>query len=409
MLLVLTTAYVLVRRVRTYDRPQRRLLAPLFGYGVLALVFVPLTSVILRPVLALSDDQVGGVQLTVLGTIPLAFAGVLLLGGLARAGQVDELATQLASGTGASPDLGSALQAVLGDETATLSYWSADRDQFLDDDGDPVELPGPSRGQRLSTLVRRGQEVVGAITYDSVLNPDRTFIDQVAQVLGLAVAQRQLTADLQAALTRLVRAADDERRRVARELHDGLQTSLLLLAMETQRLGTGVAADSDLRAALGKLRERIDVAADDLRRFIEGVMPALLLERGLAAAVTDLADRVALPVRVDADGVEAIPQTVQDTAYLVVAESLTNVLKHAHASRVDVSMSTSGRTLVLEIRDDGIGGAIDPRSTVGLDADGRSWHGGMVSIADRLTALGGHLVVTSTPASGTTVRAECPY
>ena len=416
VLLVLATGYVLARRVRTYGPPQRRLLAPLFGYGVLALVFVPLTSVVLRPLLALSDDVVGEVELAVLGTVPLAFAGVLLFGGLARAGQIDELAARLASGTGVSTDLDGALHAVLGDESATVSYWSADGSRFLDPDGDPVELPAADNGQHRAALVRHGGVVVGAITYDTVLNPDRSFVDRVAHVLGLAVAQRRLTADLlasqqalQGALARLVRAADDERRRLARDLHDGLQTSLLLLAVETQRLGAGVTENAQLREAVRTLHDHIDAAAEDLRGFIEGVMPALLLERGLTAAVTDLADRVEVPVRVRADLADRLPQAVQDTAYLVISESLNNVLKHARASGVEVTMTTSGRRLTLDVRDDGVGGAVYSQQAGRVHPDGQGWNGGLVGLADRLTALGGRLAVTSPTGGGTTVHAECPY
>jgi signal transduction histidine kinase len=231
------------------------------------------------------------------------------------------------------------------------------------------------------------------------------------QVLALAVEAERLTAQLRAgeaelrrSRARIVQASDAERRRVARNLHDGLQVRLVLLALDAQQL----AEDPDATAAMGQaaaaLRAGIDAAAAELRSFVHAVMPAGLIERGLAAAVEDLADRMPVRTRLDTGGLGAaggrLPAAVESTAYFVVAEGLANALKHARARELSVRLARTGGHLAVEVGDDGIDGAA-------LDA-GRDGGSGLRGLADRVEALGGQLRCDSRPGAGTTLAAELP-
>jgi len=227
-----------------------------------------------------------------------------------------------------------------------------------------------------------------------------------ALVLGGAVAivldRGRLTADLlasQEALrlsrARILEAGDRERRRIAQDLHDGLQSRLVLLAMRAGGLAR-TAADPAVAREVDELRADLDAVISELRRLVHGVMPAVLLERGLHAAVDDLADRMPIPVRLTQPApVGALPAPVETAAYLVVAEALTNAVKHSGAAGVDVSLERSAQRLRVEVRDDGVGGASDAGS-------------GLRGLADRVDGLGGRFSVVSPVGRGTVLVAELP-
>jgi signal transduction histidine kinase len=147
---------------------------------------------------------------------------------------------------------------------------------------------------------------------------------------------------------------------------------------------------------LREAREALAVALDELRELTQGIRPAILVERGLAAALDDLSRRAALPVRVDAAIQERLTEQVESAAYFVASEALANAAKHAHANEVRLAASMHGDALVLEVADDGIGGA------------GAGGGSGLRGLADRVEALGGRLTVSSPPGRGTTLRAELP-
>ncbi len=191
-------------------------------------------------------------------------------------------------------------------------------------------------------------------------------------------------------------AGDGERRRIAQNLHDGLQVELVLLALEAQELRqAGSAADLDLAAR--HLRNGIDDAATHLRELVHAVMPAGLIERGLTAAVEDLVDRMPLPTDLIVVGVEEpLPPTVASTAYFVVAEALANAVKHAGAGTLSVRLERTGSRLVIEVADDGSGGA-----AAGTGA-------GLRGLLDRVDVLGGELAIDSPHGHGTRLTAELP-
>jgi signal transduction histidine kinase len=228
-------------------------------------------------------------------------------------------------------------------------------------------------------------ETIGAIVYDATLLTRPDEVRQAARIVALALDRERLTVELRASRARLVQAGDAERRRIARDLHDGLQSRLVLLAIQA-----GVA-----RGSTTELREGIEAAIDELRALVHGVMPAELTERGLPAAVKGLADRMPIDVVLNVAGFERRPSpAVESTAFFVTAEAMVNAVKHAHATELTVTLLRDAQQLRIDVRDDGIGGA----------GSGT----GIRSMTDRVEALGGRLRIESALGKGTRVWVVLP-
>ena len=239
----------------------------------------------------------------------------------------------------------------------------------------------------------RGQD--GRSWLDGVIF-DITERRRAEEILRGQEAEQARMAELHASRTRIVNAADSARRRIQRDLHDGAQQRLVTLALRLR--GARVAIDDDPAAAGRQLDEALDElghAITDLRNLARGIHPAVLSDRGLAAALHSLAARAPLPVEVEVhDG--RLPAAVESAAYFVVAEVLTNVAKYAEATYASVRVVRADSHVLLEVADDGIGGA---RASV---------ESGLGGLADRIEALDGRLEVISPPGEGTVVRARIP-
>ena len=378
--LVAVTVVILASRLRAAAAAQRRVLAPLFLYGIVAVLYVPFSS---RTRGLFPDVETAVVvQMAVLAGVPVAFAIGLLRGGFARTGELQELAAWLHADR-SRPALAGALADALGDPSLELVLA-------------PDEVPAIGAG-RASVDVILGGRRVGAIVYDATLIADRETVESAGRVVAIALHNEQLTAELRAgrdrlqrALARTVEASDAERRRIARDLHDGLQGRLVLLAIQAD------AARSD-PALADDLGEGLQTAITELRDLVQGVMPAMLTERGLCAAVEELTVRCPIPVVLDLDRARGtLPGAVESTGYFIVAEALANTIKHAQASTVDLRMVRAAGELRVEITDDGVGGA---------QANGGA---GLRGMADRVDALDGRLVVSSPRGGGTFILAELP-
>jgi signal transduction histidine kinase len=302
-----------------------------------------------------------------------------------------------------SVDLREALGRALGDASLELAYWLPSQGRYVDSDGLPVRLPEGEVG-RVATIVERDGEPVAALIHDEALRENPELVDSVCAAAALTLENERLRAELlaklaelQASRARLVEATDTERRRIERDLHDGTQQRLVSIAMALGLAESKLASD---RPAVGPvLREARDALAsalEELRDLSQGIRPAILIERGLPAALDDLSRRAALPVRLEATITGRLPEPVESAAYFVASEALTNAAKHSHANDVRLVASSDGRTLVIEVADDGIGGA------------GPGAGSGLRGLADRVEAIGGRLTVSSPPGRGTTVRAEIP-
>jgi PAS domain S-box-containing protein len=206
------------------------------------------------------------------------------------------------------------------------------------------------------------------------------------------------TEELRASRTRIIEAADAARRKIERDLHDGAQQRLVAMALDVRVAKAKLAKDPDYAAGafLDRLGDELAQASAELRELARGIHPAVLTERGLAPAIETLASRAPVPVEVVAVPAERLPAVVEATAYFTVSEALTNVAKYANASHATVRVANGDDRLVVEVEDDGVGGA-----QAGTGS-------GLAGLADRVGAVDGELVVTSPPGEGTLVRAVLP-
>ncbi len=379
-LVVLSTCVLLARRLRALPPAGRRVLAPLSVYGIVAVLFIPVTSA-LGDVLGDPVTQ-AAIQLAVVGCVPIVFLFAASRGGFARTGDAEELAALL--GDGGRTRLADLLAATLGDDSVELLFRVPGEQGWVNSAG-VAAIPPAASGGRGVAVVELGGEEIGAIAYDATLIVRPDEVREAARVVALALDRERLTVELRASRARLVEAGDAERRRIAGDLHDGLQARLVLLAVQA-----GVA-----RGSTAELREGIETAIDELRALVHGVMPAELTERGLPAAVKGLADRMPIGVVLETSGFENRPSpAVESTAYFVTAEAMVNAVKHAHASGLTVTLARDEERLGIEVRDDGIGGA--------------GAGNGIRSMTDRVEALGGVLRIESALGAGTLIEVELP-
>jgi signal transduction histidine kinase len=222
-------------------------------------------------------------------------------------------------------------------------------------------------------------------------------LEKFARLVSVALANEEAREQLAASRTRLLSTADDERRRLERNLHDGAQQRLVVLSLMLRRLRETLGGDPDAAAQLlDDAGDELTVALAELRELARGIHPAVLTDRGLRPALESLADRSAVPVEIDLDGCGQLPAPVEVAAYYVVAESLTNAAKYARASSVAVRVARDHGSAVVEIADDGVGGADATRGT------------GLRGLIDRVEALDGTFTVDSRAGEGTRITALLP-
>jgi signal transduction histidine kinase len=401
-LLAVTAIALLLWRWLQASRPQRRAVAPVLVAGSATLL--ALTGTIVND---LTGDPFGSVPANVFfytfAAVPIAVLVVFAQRRLAR-GQVAGLVVQLGE-RGEPADLRDALARALGDPSLELAFWFPAEQRYVSADGRPVQLPEPDSG-RLGTFVERQGQPVAVLLHDPALEHNTELVQSVCAAAALTLENERLQAELRARLSelqasraRLVEATDAERRRLERDLHDGTQQRLVSIAMSLGLLEAKLPNEPRaLRPLVHETREALTLALEELRELTQGIQPALLTERGLAAALEDLARRAALPTHLSVDIPERLPEQVESAAYFLVSEALTNAVKHSHASEARASAVSAGGILAVEVADDGIGGA----TTTGGGGSG------LRGLADRVEALGGSLTVSSPPGRGTTLRAEIP-
>jgi signal transduction histidine kinase len=404
VVILVTTLVLLVRKRQAATVPQRRALAPMLWTGLALVVLLGIAFVI--DVLGLPGeigDVAGLLALISFAVLPFAFLAGLVRSRYSRAGAVGELIERL-NNPEADRSLGLALADALGDRSLKLVYWRPSAGHYVTYDGRPVALPDAGSGRAVTEVEREGIRV-GAIIHDASLADEPGLVRAVAASAALALENERLEAELRARLdelqtsrSRLVEVSMFERRRLERDLHDGAQQRLVALSLQLglakRRLEEG--HDAAAGAMLDAARDELARALEELRELARGIHPAVLTDRGLEPALEALAERAPLPVSLDQMPAERLPAPVEAAAYFVVAEALTNVVKYADASTAAVRIRRNGSYAVVEVRDDGVGGA-DPAVGTGLRG-----------LADRLAALDGRLEVHSPPGEGTTVRAEVP-
>ncbi|HEY7619207.1 MAG TPA: GAF domain-containing protein [Solirubrobacteraceae bacterium] len=292
----------------------------------------------------------------------------------------------------------------LDGETIAPRIWRTGRPARYDSlDGLTGELADALRERGISAAVGAPVSLAGTLWGAVIISSTGTpfppgaeqhvanFADLAAQALANAQTREQLAASR----ARIVEAGDAERRRLERNLHDGAQQRLIATSLSV-RLAARRAEDPDLRAMLNGAGDELALALEELRELARGLHPAILSDHGLLAAVDALAQRAPLPVEVEIRLDDRLPEPVEAAAYYVVAEALANVAKYAQASRARVRVHRAHGQALVEVADDGVGGA-DERAGSGLSG-----------LVDRVEALGGRLSLASPEGAGTTVRAELP-
>lgn len=389
---------ILISRLLRTDGVTRRALIPMLIAGVFLIPTYIVAQFGLLP-----PQPARWLFLTTQALVPAAVLAGVVWSRWHR-GALAELVLALDRGT-AGTGLRDALARCLGDPTLRLLFplqAAGDGAGHVDTAGRAIRLdedPG-----RAHTHVAQDGRTIAVIDHDLALLDEPELLAATVAASRLALQNAQLTAQVRAQLgelersrTRLVVEVDAERRRLERDLHDGVQHQLLAVALELGRMrqraeAAGIEA---LAAPLARTTDDLAQAMDELRRFARGLHPQVLTDRGVPAALEALAQRTPLPVEIHAD-LDRLPPAVESTLYLVATEALANTLRHGDASHMKIGARQRNGQVFMDVTDDGCGGA---------DADGGTGLGGLV---DRLSALGGTMTVDSSPGRGTRLEVEIP-
>ena len=348
----------------------------------------------------------GELRVLILAILRVLVAVALLVGILrddAARGRIAGLVVQLERLTPVGV-LQDSLRDALSDPSLSVLRWDPAAGHYVDATGKQADPPiaGPERAALTSE--NDGVPML-AIAYDPALRDDPGLVSAAVAAVRLAVENERLQAEVRAQLeavsasrSRLAEAQDTERRRIERDLHDGAQQRLvsLRISLELLRRRLGTDADPAILAELDAASAEAQAAIGDVRELAQGLHPAILAEAGLGRALESLAERSPVDVEVETDLDGRLPPAVEATAYFVVAEALTNTAKHASAQRASVRARQAGGRLLIDIVDDGAGGADIEAGT------------GLRGLEDRVAALGGSLRITSRPGAGTTISVELP-
>jgi signal transduction histidine kinase len=273
----------------------------------------------------------------------------------------------------------------------------------VDGAGRAVESPDAD-ATRAATYVDLDGRPVAVLIHDPALSEEPDFVRAAGRTAVLWLERARLEAEraariveLRESRARIVTAGDEERRRIERDLHDGAQRRLAALLLQIRLGRRAIAAPDDATGALmDELELGVTDTLSDLRALAAGILPPVLSDHGLAAAVDELLSQSPVAVAVGEMPAERLPDHVESAAYFVIAESLANVYKHAGAQRVDLRVGWHDGVVTIEITDDGVGGADLEDGT------------GIRGLADRVGALDGRLICDSPPGEGTRLRAEIP-
>jgi signal transduction histidine kinase len=392
---------ILVRRWRRTPPSQRRFLVPVYSAGVA--VTILLFSVVVLQAGGLDSDALDAIAVASMvpfGLVPYLFLATLIRARMIQSGAVGELIARMGEAPGRG-QLREELARALGDPSLQVVYWLPDDRHFVDARGRPVTLPDPGSGRGV-TMVERDGRLVAAIVHDALILDEE--LDAIGAAAAMALENERLDAELRAKVeelrasrSRMLRIGLEERRRLERDLHDGAQQRLVSTALN-MRLARDRMRDDPGAAErmLDRAGDELDAALEELRELARGIHPAVLSDRGLEAAIETLASRAPLPVELNGGPTERLPEAIELAAYFVVSEALTNVVKYAGATHATVNLERSNGRLLVEVADDGVGGANPEQGT------------GLRGLADRLAVIEGRLEVDSPPGRGTTIRARIP-
>jgi signal transduction histidine kinase len=380
-------------------RPLRRWFGYLVDSFSVALLMLAVLYVVHVSAWTVNTEPVRLVMFGLVGVAPLVFLIGLIDERLGRASIADLMVGSTV--TLGPAELQDGVRRALRDPSARVIYWIPDFDSYADVEGKSVDLDDLADASL--TPVGDGEHPIALLIHDPVLDYETTLLNSVAAATSMLIHKAQLEVELRARVDelrgsrmRILDAEQRERRRLERDLHDGAQQRLLALSLSLGEIESQVGDDDDLRALVDEARSEVAASLQELRNLAHGIHPAALIDHGLAVALESLATRAPIPVEVTTVPLEGISRAAGLTAFYLVSEALANVAKHSQASTATIDVEIDGDTLVVEVNDDGVGGA-DAR-------DGS----GVRGLADRVEAVGGRLMVWSPPGGGTRLRAEIP-
>lgn len=397
MLLAAGFLILVVRRLARSSPPRRRRFLP-----IAVLAFVAAADFVVETFAPANTGNAWSAATVFDHGVKLAIAFTFFATLYASRMSRSQLADLLARLAGAKPGTVQALlSGLLHDPWLRLGLWDLRRGTYLDPAGGVLTVP-PGIPGRAATHISGSDGPLGVLCHDEAVLDDPRLMSAVLAGTRLALENEQLQArlrarlaEVQASRARLVRAGDEARQRLERDLHDGAQQRLMSIGLALQLARKEVPDSSTAAELIDESQGELHAAIDELRNLAHGIHPAVLTEHGLGAAVTALARRLAIPVELSGtDG--RLPAPAETTAYFLICEALQNTVKHARASQATITVAQANGLAVVEVADDGIGGA-DPAAGSGLRG-----------LADRVEAVGGRLSIQSPPGHGTTVRVELP-
>jgi len=391
-------AAVLTRRWWRASAPGRQLLMPALAGAVALASFTFLLGV--DKLAEQVPEWLVWAFFVTFTAVPIAMLVQMVRARLAHA-SVGDLLVDLQQDP--APDrLEGALARVLRDPTLTIAFWLPEYESYAALDGRPMAVTADAPGRAATPIDREGRRIA-VLLHDEALLSDPGLLDAVAAAAAFSLENGRLQAELRARLdelrssrTRIIEAAQDERRRLERNLHDGAQQRLVTMSLELAMLEAQFATDDGARKQIGQLRSELASSLDELRELARGLHPAVLSDHGLEVALEGLVARTPLPVVLHMQLEDRLPATHEVAAFYLVSESLTNVAKYADASSVSVDIARADGHLVVEVADNGCGGATTDNGS------------GLRGLADRVEALDGRLRVWSPEGGGTRVRADIP-
>jgi signal transduction histidine kinase len=397
----------LARRWAGLRGPSRRSIAPVLEGG---LVFVAASVIQAITEIAAPGKEILGL-VRFLHTLSFSAISLGFMAGLLRVRMARSAVADLVVELGDTPEpaeLRRALATALDDPSLEVLLWSPEAGGYVGDVGEAVGDVEARAGSRAVTILERSGVPLAAIIHDEALLDDPGLVASVGTAVRLAVENDRLRREVEAQLAeakasraRIVEAADTERRRLERDIHDGAQQRLVALSMALGRAKAQVEANDSpgsaaLAASLARASDEARAALAELRELARGIHPAILTQAGLEAAVGSLVERSSVPAHLEGSLGRRVPAPVEATAYFVISEGLANAAKHADPSEVVVRLMLADGELAVSVRDDGCGGA-------NVDAG----HG-LRGLRDRVEAIGGRLELSSPEGAGTLLRAFMP-
>jgi signal transduction histidine kinase len=402
---LIAVAVALTFRMRTAPSISRRTMSPIL-VAVLAVAGTFAAAAVARAGGAAPTtlERLGWFSTATSLTIPCAFLAGMLGARVFAGGALERLVARLSAGA-RDVDARRVLAEALGDPSLTVAFWRPQSSEYVDARGHPVQPPTGATG-RSTTIVRQDGDALAMIIHDAALDAEPGLVGAAggAALMMLENARLQADlrasiADLQASRARLASAADAGRREIERNLHDGAQQRLVALRMRLAEAEAQAESDDELRRALGELGADAEATIDELRSLAHGVYPAVLVDHGLASALTSVGRRSPLPVRVETALPGRLAPAIEAAVYFCCLEAIQNAAKHAGAgATVTVSVRAHAGRVAFEIRDDG----------VGFDVHDVHRGHGLTNLHDRVAAVGGDVHIASGQGAGTTIRGDVP-